>query len=244
MISLPELIVGQRINSSSKSVADALRSRDAAFLQTLARSQAASGARALDINVSAACARAEEPELLSWAANAVQEVSDLPLCLDSGDVCSLADAGRQCRVAPIVNSLSPDQIDDGALDRFDLRRPGQRFVVLCTRRDLAMDAASRLSWAEYAANRLFERGVSEEALIFDPLMFPLPSGAAIAEATFETMRGLRERWPNAGILCAAGNYSHGMRRRSAAERECIRLARSAGADVFLCDPAVFVSISH
>jgi 5-methyltetrahydrofolate corrinoid/iron sulfur protein methyltransferase len=239
MTPIAELIVGQRINSSSKSVATALRARDAAFLQTMARDQEAAGAHALDLNVSAVCTRAEEPELLAWAVRVVQDVSDLPLCLDSGNAHALAAAAAQCRVAPIVNSVSPDQIDAGIWDEFDMSREGQRIVVLCTRRALALDLETRLACAEYVAARLIDRGVGESALIFDPLMFPLLSGRQITETLWDAIRALRERWPNAGILCASGNYSHGVADRRSAERECIALSRSAGANVFLCETNLF-----
>ncbi|GAH13467.1 unnamed protein product, partial [marine sediment metagenome] len=44
------LVIGENINASNRSVAEAIASRDRQFLQDLARAQAAAGADFIDVN--------------------------------------------------------------------------------------------------------------------------------------------------------------------------------------------------
>ena len=101
------LIIGERINSSRKSIAKAILSRDKGFIQSEAKAQAEAGAHYIDVNAGAFIA--EEAECLKWTIDAVQQICDLPLCIDSPDagvireVLPLADvagAWSRCGRAP------------------------------------------------------------------------------------------------------------------------------------------------
>lgn len=75
------LIIGERINASRKSIADAISSRNAAFIQNEAKVQAVAGADYIDVN--AGTFVGQEVKHLQWVIETVQEVIDLPLCIDS-----------------------------------------------------------------------------------------------------------------------------------------------------------------
>jgi 5-methyltetrahydrofolate--homocysteine methyltransferase len=77
------LIIGERINASRKAIAEAIASRDRAFIQNEAKIQAAAGADYIDIN--AGTFVGEEAKHLQWLMETVQEVVDIPLCIDSPD---------------------------------------------------------------------------------------------------------------------------------------------------------------
>ncbi len=74
-------IIGEKINGTRKQVAQAVATRDAEFIQNLARRQVDAGAHFLDINAGTHPGR--EPDDLVWLIQTVQEVVDVPLCLDS-----------------------------------------------------------------------------------------------------------------------------------------------------------------
>jgi cobalamin-dependent methionine synthase I len=75
------IIVGEKINSSRKSIAQALEKRDVEFIGTVAREQAEAGALYIDVN--AGTYVNEEVDYLCWLVEVVQSAVDLPLCLDS-----------------------------------------------------------------------------------------------------------------------------------------------------------------
>jgi cobalamin-dependent methionine synthase I len=75
------LIIGERVNASRKSIAEAISSRNAPFIQNEAKAQAMAGADYLDVN--AGTFVGEEAKHLLWVIETVQEVVNLPLCIDS-----------------------------------------------------------------------------------------------------------------------------------------------------------------
>jgi len=85
-------------------VTDAIGAGDKAFIQKLAVDQAAAGAGIIDVNAGAFLE--EETELLPWLVEIVQEVVDLPLCIDSPNAEALKKALAVARKKAIVNSIS------------------------------------------------------------------------------------------------------------------------------------------
>ncbi len=79
----PFAIIGERINPTRrKKLAESMASGDFSVVQEDARRQLEAGAHILDVN--AGVPGADEPELLRGAVQAVMEVSNVPLCFDSG----------------------------------------------------------------------------------------------------------------------------------------------------------------
>lgn len=71
------LIIGERINSSRKSIARAIEERDKEFIMKEARIQAEAGADLIDVNAGAFADH--EAEHLKWMIEAVQEATESPL---------------------------------------------------------------------------------------------------------------------------------------------------------------------
>ena len=75
------IIVGEKINTSRKSIAAAVDKQDAEFIGKVAREQAEAGAHFIDVN--AGTFLDKETDCLCWLVQTVQDAVDLPLCLDS-----------------------------------------------------------------------------------------------------------------------------------------------------------------
>ena len=71
------IIIGEKINGSIPSVAEAISNRDAEFIKQRALAQANSGASYIDC--CASVPEAEEVETLKWMIDCIQEVTDLPI---------------------------------------------------------------------------------------------------------------------------------------------------------------------
>ena len=75
------IIIGEKINGSIPSVAKAIAERDAEFIKNRARMQAEANASFIDC-----CASVPEDvevETLKWMIDCIQEVTDLPISIDS-----------------------------------------------------------------------------------------------------------------------------------------------------------------
>ncbi|GAI52356.1 unnamed protein product [marine sediment metagenome] len=78
------LVIGENINASNRSVAEAIASRDREFLQNLARAQVVAGADFIDVNSGVGSSSPEyEAVTMEWLVEVVQEVTDRPLVIDS-----------------------------------------------------------------------------------------------------------------------------------------------------------------
>src|SRR6056297_2827406 len=75
------LIVGERINTFKKSVRIAYEEKNEEFIRNEVKQQEEAGAHVIDIN--AGSDLSVEPENMKWAVKIAQEVTDLPLCIDS-----------------------------------------------------------------------------------------------------------------------------------------------------------------
>jgi len=75
------LLIGERINVITKVQRAAMEARDPKPIQELAKAQVAAGANVLDINIGPA--EDDGPQLMDWIVKTVQEVVQVPLCLDT-----------------------------------------------------------------------------------------------------------------------------------------------------------------
>jgi 5-methyltetrahydrofolate--homocysteine methyltransferase len=109
------IIVGEKINTSRKSIEEAVKKRDAAFITKVARDQAEAGAHYIDVN--AGTFLDQEVDCLCWLVKAVQKELDLPLCLDSPNPTALSEAIKHHKGEPMINSISLEE------DRFKALLP-------------------------------------------------------------------------------------------------------------------------
>ena len=105
------IIIGEKINGSIPVVAKAIAERDAEFIKARAIAQANAGATFIDC--CASVPEAEEVETLHWMIDCIQEVTDLPIAVDSPSADVLAQAYKFCKRPGLINSVSGegDKID-------------------------------------------------------------------------------------------------------------------------------------
>ena len=101
------IVVGEKINTSRKSIEEAVAKRDAAFILKVAREQAEAGANYIDVN--AGTFVDQEVDCLCWLVETVQSKVDLPLCLDSPNPKALSQAIKRHKGEPMINSISLEQ---------------------------------------------------------------------------------------------------------------------------------------
>lgn len=92
----------------SRSLQKRSRKRDSEFIKARAKLQAESGATYIDC--CASVPEAEEVETLKWMIDCIQEVTDLPISIDSPSPDVLAQAYKFCKKPGIFNSVSERDI--------------------------------------------------------------------------------------------------------------------------------------
>ncbi len=100
------IVVGERINGTSRKVREAVVARDVDFIVSLAQRQAEAGASYLDVNAGTEPGR--EPEDMVWLVQTVQGATPLPCCIDSPNPESLKAGLQVHRGQALVNSASAE----------------------------------------------------------------------------------------------------------------------------------------
>ncbi len=227
-------IIGEKINGTRKLVGKAIAERDAAFIQNLAKKQADAGAAWLDVNAGTQPDR--EPDDLVWLINLVQEVVEVPLCLDSASPAALKAAMPAVKKTPMINSISGEAMRlEGILPI--VAEHGCEVIALCMDdKGIPADMAGRM----VVARKLFEAtraaNVPDDKVYVDALVMTIATNTEAGKATLETIRAIRSEFPKAHISLGLSNVSFGLPVRSLVNRTFLTLAIAAGMDTAIIDP--------
>ena len=100
------LIIGENIQILSPSVKQAIEERDAGFIQDLARRQVEAGAGVVDLNIGPQ--KKHGAEVMPWIVDAVQQVTDVTLSLDTTNLAAMEAGLQVCKRPAMLNSASAD----------------------------------------------------------------------------------------------------------------------------------------
>jgi 5-methyltetrahydrofolate--homocysteine methyltransferase len=222
----PTVLIGERINPTGKKrLAEALRAGDLSVVREEALAQVAAGADILDVNVGAT--GVDELEMLPRAVQAVSEVVDVPLCIDSRKVKALAAALAICPGRPIVNSVTGEEASLEEIlplvKEFGLPVIG----LTLDEKGIPAEASARLEIAYKIIERAEAMGIPREDVIIDTLTLSLGANVKAGLSTLEATRRVKEEL---GVNQTQGcsNISHGLPNRPVLTGAYLALAIEAG----------------
>jgi len=230
-------IIGEKINTTRKDVGKAVRERDAAFIEDLARKQAEGGATYLDVNSGLALYPEEEIEDFAWLVPLVQQVVNLPLCIDSGRVQPIEAALKLHRGKAMINSVNGDQAKMEEI--FPLvKKYGCRVIALTSSSEGGIPATSgeRLKMAEAIAMAAQQYGIPLADIYFDPLVMTLSTQHGNGVLFLETLRGIKKNLGEAKTVSGLSNISFGLPKRRLLNQAFLLLALGCGMDAAILDP--------
>ena len=206
------LIVGERLNViGSAKTRQLVRNNDFEGLLSLAKQQVDDGAHCLDVCL-ATNERDDEKEMMLKMVKMLSGTINAPLVIDTTEPDIMEDAVRHTPGRPILNSIHLE--GDGS--RYDSMAPivkkyGCPVIAMCIGPDgQARTAETKLQVAEMIA----DRGLPQELLIFDPLIFPLGVDTEQSDGavqTLEAIRLIKERFPKAHTILGISNLTNGMK---------------------------------
>ena len=95
------LIIGENIQILSPRVKEAIDTRSAGYIQELAVMQVEAGAGMLDLNIGPQ--KKQGHEIMPWIVEAVQDVVDVPLSLDSTNFAAIEEGLKVCKKRSMIN---------------------------------------------------------------------------------------------------------------------------------------------
>ena len=215
----PTLVIGERINPTGKPrLKQALTDGDFDYLVSLAVEQTEAGAQILDVNVG--MGGIDEKECLVKAVDAVQAVSELPLCVDTSRKTALEEALRHAVGVVIINSVNGEE--QSMADVFPLAKKYGAYVIgLCLDGDGVPETAEkRLEIARRILDGAEKYGVERDKILIDALTMAVSVNDNNAAVTAETVRRLTEM----GVKTVLGlsNVSFGLPNRNVINGEFLR----------------------
>lgn len=227
------LIIGERINCTRKPIGRAVTNGDAALIQQVAVRQVEAGVASLDVNGGIA---GHEAEYLPWLVDVIQEVVDVPLCLDSPDPEALARALPRCRHRPMINSITNDPARLTALLPL-AKTYNARVIALClSESGYPTTADDRIKTASSLIERLTADGIPPEDIYVDPAVFPISTSTGYGNAVLDTFDAIVHEYPHVHTVCGLSNVSFGLPARLLLNQVFLVLAMGRGLDTVIADP--------
>lgn len=227
-------IIGERINDTWRRVKKAVSERDAAFIHGLAQRQVEAAVDWLD--VSAGTSPQQEPDNLVWLVQTVQEVVDVPLCLDSANPRALAAAIKEVRQTPLINSISGERKRlDGILPL--VRETGCSVIALAMDDEgVPSSVEDRLTVIRRVLDELRRAGVADDRIYVDPLVMAIAANTESGRIALDAMRAVRAEFPDVHLTSGLSNVSFGLPVRTLINQAFLTLALAAGLDTAILDP--------
>ncbi len=244
----PFCVIGERINPTGRKILNQeLERGDFSRVKSDARAQEAAGATVLDINSGAVFSNKMaqdpryadnnfvEPTLMRQLIEAVQEVTDCPLCIDSSVPGALENGLAVAKGRPLLNSVTGEE------ERLELVLPLVKKynvpVVAISNDDtgISEDPDVRFAVAKKIVDRAADFGIPAHDIVVDPLVMPIGAMATAGLQVFTLVRRLRDEL-GVNTTCGASNISFGLPNRHGINNAFLPMAYGAGMTSAIMNP--------
>ncbi len=201
------ILIGESIHIISKVVSEAVRNRDAAAIQALARQQAGAGADYLDLNLGPA--RQDPRAVGSWLVNTVQEVTALPISLDTMNPAAMEAGLALCKARPILNSASGKQESKDLMMPLAVKFNTQAVISVITDLGCPPDVDARVESIMETVAYANGLGISNRDIFVDPIILPVSADQKQVREALEFIRILPDLLPDVRSVVGLSNVSNG-----------------------------------
>ncbi len=228
------LIVGELINTSRKSVKEAVLNRDGDFIAALAKKQTDGGATYLDVNCGTMLD--DEKASMQWLVGVIQEAVPTPLCIDSPDPAVLeaglalcSDRGRMINSTTLESARYQEVVPL-------VKKYGAKIIGLCID-DSGMPAhvEDRVSIAGALIARLEADGVAADDIYIDPLVKPVSADITQGMDVLTSIRRIMTENPGVHTICGLTNISFNLPERMQLNRTFMIQTMACGMDSYIID---------
>ena len=228
------VIIGERINpTGKKKLQAALREGDTGYVLNEALKQEEAGAHILDVNVG--LPGLDEPAVLTATMEAIQEVTGLPLQLDTSNPEAMERALRRYNGKPLINSVNGKEESLNAILPL-VKKYGGGLVCLALDDDgIPETVEGRVAIAQKIIRRAEELGIPRRELLVDGLTMPVSAGGENANVTLGTLCQAKQVL---GVKTALGvsNVSFGLPKREQLNQAFFTMALQGGLDGAIINP--------
>jgi 5-methyltetrahydrofolate--homocysteine methyltransferase len=223
----PFVMIGERINPTGRKIfQEQLRNGDLSAIERDVAAQVAGGAHVLDVNMGVPLT--DEADLLARAITMVQQLTDLPICIDSSVVDALEAGLAAYHGRALVNSITAE--DDRMAEILPLVKKYDAAVIALPNDadEIPMESDKRLDLVGKIVRVATEEyGIAVNDIVIDPLAMPIGADTSHVQTTLTTIRRVRDEF-GLNMTLGAGNVSFGMPGRAIIGAAFLPIAMSAG----------------
>jgi 5-methyltetrahydrofolate corrinoid/iron sulfur protein methyltransferase len=201
------ILIGESIHIISRVVSEAVRDRDAAAIQALARQQAEAGADYLDLNLGPA--RQDPRAVGSWLVDTVQGVTGLPISLDTMNPVAMEAGLALCKARPILNSASGKAESKELMMPLAVKFNTQAVVSVITDLGCPPDVDARVESIMETVAYANGLGISNRDIFVDPIILPVSADQKQVREALEFIRILPDLLPDVRSVVGLSNVSNG-----------------------------------
>ena len=232
------LIIGENIHIIAPPVKAAIEARDKKVIQAMAVRQVEAGAGILDLNIGPQ--KKLGHEVMPWIVEAVQEVTDVPLSLDTTNLAAMEAGLQKCARPAMLNSASADPARLDSVMQLAAKY-GARVIALTMGVDgIPTTADGRAGIAmEALLPAAAAAGVPIADVYLDPLVLTVTCNQDVASETVEAIRMFKMMAdPPPTTVVGLSNISNGCppESRPLINRTLLVMLMGAGLDSAIADP--------
>lgn len=227
------IICGERLNpTGKKKLKEALKNERYEECVKEAIAQQNAGAHVLDVNVG--LPGIDEVRVMKKVMRMVQEVSDLPLQIDSSNTKAIEEACRYYNGKPLINSVNGKQEVMDAIFPI-VKKYGGVVIGLTLEDNIPLLASERVAIAKKIIDTAQSYGISKENIIIDCLTLTASAQQKEVQETLKALKQVKEELHVHTVL-GVSNVSFGLPNRPLLNRTFLTLALQAGLDLPIINP--------
>ena len=228
------VIIGERINpTGKKKMKEALLEDNLQYIIEEAITQEKAGAHALDVNVG--LPKIDEPAKIVEVIKLIQEISNLPLQIDSADIEALERGCRYYNGKALINSVNGKAESMEAV--FPIAQKYGSCIIALTLDEggIPNTAEERYAIAKKIMDTAAVYGIPKENIIIDSLVL---TASAQQKEVMETVKTLAMVKEKLGLKTSLGvsNVSFGLPNRPLINKTFLTMAMTMGLDVAIINP--------
>ncbi|GAH62493.1 unnamed protein product, partial [marine sediment metagenome] len=183
----------------------ALKERNAKPIQELTKAETEAGVDYLDLNIGPA--RKAGDELMAWLVETVQEVTNLPLSLDTTNTVAMEAGLKVFKGKALINSIAPARFEEELplVKKYNADMIGLLWGI----EGMPRDANERALIAVDLVYKANEMGIPNEDIWIDPIASPVSVEINQVKACVEFMSMLGEMAPGCKSTVGLSNISNG-----------------------------------
>lgn len=232
------LIIGENIHIISPKVKAAFETQDSKFIQALALRQVEHGADMLDLNIGPQ--RKRGVEVMEWIVDAVQEVTDVPLSLDTTNAAAIEAGLKRVKRQAMINSTSADPERLENVMPLAAKYNAKIIALTMGKTGIPTTAEARVELAmEVLISKAMELGIPMSNLYLDPLVLTVNGTQEHAPHTLNAVRFFKQLTdPPPMTVVGLSNISNSVptENRSLINRTFLVMLMAAGLDAAIADP--------